>query len=382
MARDLQDGICNVPGVDKRAALSRPVRGNERMYQGEVLMLGTETGPSRPRWARVAAIVALAALLAACGRDQAAPDATEAPAGPAPTAEEAVEDAQPEQQAEDQLAAMSVDELRAAARQAYAESRLYAPPGENAFEYYLALRERVPGDAAASSALTDLLPMTVIATEQSRDREDYDEARRLQALIERASPEHPALARLATTIDEAERLTARRVEQQQLTAEQEAERQRALEAERQRQQQEQQAEAARLAAEAAEQEEAERLAAEQEEAERLAAERRAAELRAAEERAAEQRRAAAAAAAPAELRPISTPAPRYPPEALRAGQAGEVLVEFTVNPDGSVSNARVVRADPPRVFDREAVAAVRRWRFEPAAEATTTRRVIGFNPGQ
>src|SRR5690606_38929370 len=172
---------------------------------------------------------------------------------------------------------------------------------------------------------------------------------------------------------------------------QEAERQRALEAERQRQQQEQQAEAARLAAEAAEQEEAERLAAEREEAERLAAEReeaerlaaerRAAEQRAAEERAAEQR-SAAAAAAPAELRPISTPAPRYPLEALRAGQAGEVLVEFTVNPDGSVSNARVVRADPPRVFDREAVAAVRRWRFEPAAEATTTRRVIGFNPGQ
>ena len=85
---------------------------------------------------------------------------------------------------------------------------------------------------------------------------------------------------------------------------------------------------------------------------------------------------------PAELRPISTPAPRYPPEALRAGQAGEVLVEFTVNPDGSVSNARVVRADPPRVFDREAVSAVRRWRFEPTAEATTTRRAIAFNPGQ
>src|SRR5690606_42114935 len=93
MARDLQDGICNVPGVDKRAALSRPARGNERMYQGEVLMLGTETVPSRPRWARVAAIVALAALLAACGSDQAAPAAAQAPAGPAPTADAAVADA-------------------------------------------------------------------------------------------------------------------------------------------------------------------------------------------------------------------------------------------------------------------------------------------------
>lgn len=367
-----------VRGVDKQVALSRPTQAYERMYQGEVLMSGIETGPSCPRWSRVAAAVALAALLAACGSDEAAPDTAQAPAGPA--SEEVLEQAQ---QAGDQLAAMSVDELRAAASQAYAESRLYAPPGGNAFEYYLALRERVPGDAAASSALTDLLPMTVIATEQSRDREDYDEARRLQALIERASPEHPALARLATTIEEAEQSTALRVEQQQLTAEQEAERQVQLEAERARQQQEQQAEAARLAEEEAEQEEAERLAAEEREAEEREARRLAAEQRAAEERAAEERRAAsaAAAAAPPELRPISTPAPRYPPDALRSGQAGEVLVEFTVNPDGSVSNARVVRADPPRVFDREAVSAVRRWRFEPAAEATTTRRLIGFSPG-
>jgi len=380
MARDLRHGICDVAGVDKQAALSRPVRGQMRMYQGEVPMLGIETGPTRPRWTRSAAVVALAVLLAACGRDQdAPPDAGEVPAGP--VAEEAAETAVPEPEVEDQLAAMSVEDLRAAARQAYAESRLYSPPGDNAFEYYLALRERVPGDAAASSALTDLLPMTVIATEQSRDREDYAEARRLQALIEHASPEHPALARLATTIDDAEQVTARRVEQQQLTAEQEAERQQALQAERLRQQQEQQAEAARLAEQEAEQEEAERLAAEQRAAEQRAAEQRAAEQRAAEERAAAERRAAAAAA-PAELRPISTPAPRYPPEALRAGQAGEVLVEFTVNPDGSVSNARVVRADPPRVFDREAVSAVRRWRFEPTAEATTTRRAIAFNPGQ
>ena len=351
------------------------------MYQGEVLMLGNKTGARGPRWSRIAAVAALAALLAACGRDEPAPDVDAAPAPAEPAAEEAVGPAVAQQEVEDQLAEMSVEDLRQAARSAYAESRLYAPPGDNALEYYLALRERLPGDAAASSALTDLLPMTVIATEQSRDREDYAEARRLQALIQRASPEHPALARLSSTIDDAEQATAQRVEQQQLTAEQEAERQRLLEIERQRQQQEQQAEAARLAEEAAEQEEAERLAAEQRAAEEREAERLAAEQREAEEREAQERAAAAAAAAPPELRAISTPAPRYPPDALRAGQAGEVLVEFTVNPDGSVGNARVVRADPPRVFDREAVSAVRRWRFEPVGEATTTRRVIGFSPG-
>ncbi len=344
-------------------------------------MSGIENGAVGPRWPRYAGTLALAIMLGACGGEQPAPDPSAAPgdaaSGPATTAPEPEPVA-----AEDAMSALSVEELRAAARQAYAESRLYAPPGDNALEYYLAVRERAPGDAAASSALTDLLPMTVIATEQSRDREDYEEARRLHALIQRASPEHPALARLASTIEDAEDATARRMEQQQLTAEQEAERQRQLEAERQRQQQEAQAEAARLAEEQAEQEEAERLAAEQRAAEQQEAERLAAERRAAQEREArEQAEAAASEDATPELRALSTPAPRYPPDALRAGQGGEVLVEFTVNPDGSVTNARVVRADPPRVFDREAVAAVRRWRFEPVGEAVTTRRMIGFSPG-
>jgi len=58
-----------------------------------------------------------------------------------------------------------------------------------------------------------------------------------------------------------------------------------------------------------------------------------------------------------------------------------VQVEFTVGTDGSVSGARVVRATPPRVFDREALAAVKRWRFQPVASPVTTRRTIGFNPG-
>src|SRR5690606_5261884 len=287
-------------------------------------MSGNENGAVGPRWPRYASTLALAIMLGACGGEQPAPEPSAAPGDAAQEADGAAPAAQqePPQQDDDAMSAMSVDELRAAARQAYAESRLYAPPGDNAFEYYLALRERAPGDAAASSALTDLLPMMVIATEQSRDREDYEEARRLQALIARASPEHPALPRLAATIGDAEQITARTSEQQQLSAEQEAQRQRQLEAERLRQQQEQQAEAARLAQEAAEREEAEQQAArqreaqQQEEAERAAAERRAAERRAAEER-------AAAAAAPPQLRPISTPAPRYPADALRAGQAGE-----------------------------------------------------------
>ena len=90
---------------------------------------------------------------------------------------------------------MSVDALREAASKAYTENRLYAPAEDNAVEYYLALRDKLPGDAAVSSALVDLLPMTVIAIEQSVNREDFAEAQRLAeqlglCLIGRAKGRH------------------------------------------------------------------------------------------------------------------------------------------------------------------------------------------------
>ncbi|WP_119716837.1 energy transducer TonB [Cognatilysobacter tabacisoli] len=326
--------------------------------------------------ARIALVLALGAAVAACGKDEPAPTAATAPAAatPAVTAETAVSA---------KVAGMSVDQLREAARTAYAENRLYAPAENNAVEYYLALRDKQPGDAAVASALTDLLPMTVIAIEQSVNREDFTEAQRLAALLEKADAQHPALARLETSITAQQQAVAARAAQQTLTAEEEAKRQADLEKKRLEDQKRQQDEAARQLA--ASQTSERQQAAARQAAEREAAERQAAEQRAAEQRAAEQRAAAAttAAAAPAasELRALSTPAPRYPPEALRANQSGEVQVEFTVGTDGSVTAARVVRANPPRVFDREAVNAVRRWRFQPVAAPVTTRRTIGFNPG-
>jgi protein TonB len=340
----------------------------------------------RPVLVRLALGAAFLCAIAACKKEEpAATDQAAAPAASQPVSP-------PAAAVSAEVAALSTDQLREKARAAYAQSKLYAPTGDNAMEYYLALRDKQPGDAGVSSALTDLMPMAVIATEQSRDREDFVEAQRLYALIEKADPQHPALARLKTTIADAQAALAKRAEQEKLTAEQETQRQAQLKAEREKQQQEQQQQAAQqLAAQQA----AEQQAAAQREADQRAAAQREAEERAAAARTAQQpatptqvaqgpaatATTAAAAPASAALRPLSTPAPRYPPEALRAGQSGEVQVEFTVNPDGSVANARVVRANPPRVFDREAVAAVRRWRFEPVGEPVTTRRTIGFKPG-
>lgn len=342
---------------------------------------------------RMSALALALCALGACSRDRPADQSAQAPAGQAPA------QAPPQPAASDQLAAMGAEQLRQAAAKALNEQRLYAPAGDNAMEYYVALREKSPDDAAVASAITDLMPYVLIAAEQSIARGDFSEARRLYALMEKADPKAPALPRLKQGIADAEAALARRTAEAEQRGEEEARRRAELEAQRAAEQQRaQQLAAQQLAAQqAAAQQAAAQQAAAQQAAEREAAERRQAEQAAsapAQPRPAapqpDQQQTAAAPAAPAPapaaapitLRPISTPAPSYPPEALRAGEAGEVVVEFTVNPDGSVSNARVVRASPPRTFDRAALSAVRRWRFQPVAEATTTRRTIGFTPGR
>src|SRR3546814_20395438 len=90
-------------------------------------------------------------------------------------------------------------------------------------EYYLALRDKLPGDPGVSSALTDLLPMTVIATEQSRDRGDFDEAQRLYALLEKADKDHPSLARHKSSVAAAEQAAPPAAEHQRSRADQAAE---------------------------------------------------------------------------------------------------------------------------------------------------------------
>lgn len=330
--------------------------------------MSVATISKKSRWVALSLVVALAA----CSKDEqagteattTAPAAAAVAAAPAPAVSA-------------QVQAMGAEQLRAAAAKALGENRIYAPGGDNAMEYYLALRDKLPSDPAVTSALTDLMPYTLIATEQSIGREDFVEAQRLSALLEKADPKAPALPRLKQTIANAQLAVAARAETEKTKEVTDAEA-KALETQRLAQQAEQQRVAAAALA-TQQQQDAARAA----EAERTAAAQR--EAAAAAQREAATRTAAAPAAAkPAastSLKVVSSPSPRYPPEALRAGTAGEVLVEITVGTDGSVTNARVVRASPPRVFDREALNAVRRWKFEPIDAPTTTRRTLAFNPG-
>ena len=326
---------------------------------------------ARPALFRVAALVLVTCAFAGCKKDEGAA-APEAAAGAAATTEQAA----PQATAAQKVGAMSVDQLRDAAGQALRQQRLYAPEGDNAMEYYLALREKEPSDPAVSSALTDLMPYILIATEQSIGREDIVEAKRLYALMEKTDDTAPALPRLKAAIATAETAAVARAEAEKADAAAAAVRQAELEKQRIADQQTQQ----KAAAEAfAQQQEAERRAA----AARQAATQRAAAQR--PEPAATTPAPAPVTPAPAPrvantLRPISTPGPDYPREAQRRRRAGSVEVEFTVDVDGSVSNARVVNADPPRVFDREALQAVNRWRFQPVSSPVTTRRTFQFRP--
>lgn len=58
-------------------------------------------------------------------------------------------------------------------------------------------------------------------------------------------------------------------------------------------------------------------------------------------------------------------APEYPAAALKQGLAGSVRLRLSVNADGQVSEALVVQATPPGIFDTAAVNAARKWRFKP-----------------
>jgi protein TonB len=329
---------------------------------------------------RVATGLVVICAFAACGKKDETGTAQPATTGPAATQAAAP----PVAAVSAQVAAMSVDQLRAAASSAVREQRLYAPPGNNAMEYYLALRDKAPSDAAIASALTDLLPYALIATEQSISRDDFTEAQRLYALMEKADPKAPALPRLKQSIADGQASLAKRTADAATKTEEDAKRQADLQKQRLADQQKAQETAAKqLAAQQAadQQAAAQRAADERAAAQRAAAQRSAPPTQAATQPAATPAQQPAAAAASTELRAISTPAPRYPPDAYRDGTQGEVQVEFTVGTDGSVSGARVVRSTPPRVFDREALSAVKRWRFQPVAAPVTTRRTIGFNPG-
>ena len=60
--------------------------------------------------------------------------------------------------------------------------------------------------------------------------------------------------------------------------------------------------------------------------------------------------------------------PQYPRKAAMQGIEGWVILQFDVTPSGTVSDVKVLSAKPPRIFNREAVKALRKWKYRPKIE--------------
>ena len=328
---------------------------------------------------RAGAIALATLLLAACGAAP-GPDAATSSASPAANA------------SADAQVADDADALRERARQAMQASRMFAPAGDNALEHYLALRAQAADDASVRAALVDLQPQLVIAIEQAIARGEYPEGRRLLDLLARADTQAPALPRLRETVASAE--DAARARDLAVDADARAEAERA-EAELRRVAQEN---AARLATErttgtarppsvpvtnnpasppAASP--AITTTAAVEAPVRIVATQPASPVEAPRPQPPVQQVAASTSTqSPAKL--LRDVAPRYPEGALRQRQSGQVQVAFTINAQGGVESPRVVSSDLPTAFDRAALAAASRWKFEATGGSQPGSRTVRFDP--
>jgi len=63
--------------------------------------------------------------------------------------------------------------------------------------------------------------------------------------------------------------------------------------------------------------------------------------------------------------PLVRVEPRYPIDAARDGITGWVRLAFSIDETGSVTDIAVLAAEPANIFNREAIKALRRWKYQP-----------------
>ncbi|TBR40338.1 MULTISPECIES: energy transducer TonB [Dyella] len=260
--------------------------------------------------------------------------------------------------------AMSLNQLLSEARRAMNEQRLASPAGNNAFEFYLKVLQKQPGNQVATDALRETFPFAATNAEQAINQRDFNDAQRQIDLLAKADPSNYTLNILRSKLDAQRKLLDR---EQQLAADKEKQQQLAA----------QKAAADKAEAERAASEQAKSQASEQQQ---RTAQSRLAQQQAAAEAAARQLQAnASQSAAPAGESAggaagshaavlVKNAPPRYPTAAMRANQEGWVELSFTITASGDVSDVKVLDAQPRHVFDRAAVDAVSRWKYQPATQ--------------
>jgi protein TonB len=270
-----------------------------------------------------------------------------------------------------------IDQLMLSARTALNERRLLAPAGNNAIESYLAVLELEANHVGARQALLELIPPASDAVESAIASGEFDEAQRRFDLFKQMGVSELRLNPIRTS------LAAARAQAERLAADAEA----AAEA----------AVAITATTPAAPAPVATPAAVATPEptppptpapsAASATATRESAPPPAAAAVTREPVAAAAAEPAPTadviEPRQIVDAVPSYPAMARQRRLEGWVELEIAIGSDGKVGEVNVVRSEPAKVFDREAVRAAQRWRFEPRREsgvavATRVRKTLNF----
>jgi len=254
-----------------------------------------------------------------------------APAAPAPVVE------------------MSKEQLLKEAGTAFREKRYVAPAGNNAYEYYLRVLEKEPANQIAKDALREMFPFATPIAETDINSNSLDEATREIDLLAKADPSNYTLTILRGKLD-AKKKQAEKEQAQAAAA----------------------AAAAAAKAAAAAQAPAAAPASAPTPAAPPVAATTPPPTAVAPKPAPTPVEAPAPAAAPtgethaAQL--VKSAAPQYPAEAVRAKKDGWVQVEFTVDANGQVTDAKVANADQPRLFNTAELDAVRRWTFKQRME--------------
>jgi len=252
-----------------------------------------------------------------------------------------------------------VDELLEKARRAMRERRYTEPAGDNALLYY---RSAAYADSSNGEALDGLARIAAVLATRFAEAVASNQHELASVTLAQLRSAVPNDARIG---DFQSRLNKLRADIQR--AEQEAARQKRLAEEK----------AAREAA-AAEQKRARETKAAAAEAERqaqLAREKEQQEKFKQEQaaKAAEEAKPGSKAASPQHstshlqdsLKRKRYVAPHYPPDLLAKGVGGAVKVAFTVDVKGEPTDVQVESSEPAGLFDRAAVDAVKRWRYEP-----------------
>lgn len=247
------------------------------------------------------------------------------------------------------------------ATRALADNRMLAPVGDNAVEHFLAARAQPADQVRAQAALAELQPYVLIAAEQAIARADAQEAQRLQGLMERIDAAAPALPRLRTEVaalvrEQASRAAAAIADTAAVPVAEAPPRPAAPPPSPVAAAVEEPAPAPPAAAPppaVAVQEEARPAAPPPPAAPRVAQGERAPRL-------------------------LQDAQPRYPLPALRARIEGQAEVAFTIQPDGSVRDVRLVSSTADGMFDASALAVAQRWRFEATGRAHASSRTVRF----